>query len=48
MTSGDSVMHLVNGGASWDDSVTLLALAKAFEILGSWSSYKKTLVGTIT
>jgi hypothetical protein len=47
MTSGDSVMLSFGGGVSWDDSATLVALAKAFEIVGSWSSYKKTLVGTI-
>jgi hypothetical protein len=46
MTLGDSVMPLLGGGVSWDDSAALLALAKAFVILGSWSSYKKTPVGT--
>jgi hypothetical protein len=32
---------------SWDDLAALVALAKAFEMLGSWSSYKKTPVETI-
>jgi hypothetical protein len=35
------------GGVSWDDSTALLALAKAFDIVGSWNSCKKTPVGTI-
>jgi hypothetical protein len=35
MTSGDSVMPSFGGRVSWDDSATLLALAKAFEMLGS-------------
>jgi hypothetical protein len=47
MTSGDSVMLSLGGGVSWDDSAALVALAKAFEMLGSWSSYKKTPVGTV-
>jgi hypothetical protein len=47
MTSGDSVMLSSGGRVSWDDSATLLALAKAFHIVGSWSSCKKTPVGTI-
>jgi hypothetical protein len=47
MTSGDSVMLSLGGGVSWDDSSTLLVFAKAFEMLGSWSSCRKTLVGTI-
>jgi hypothetical protein len=34
-------------GVLLGDSDTLVALSKAFEMLGSWSSYKKTLVGTI-
>jgi hypothetical protein len=42
MTSGDSDMPSFGGGVSWEDSATLLALAKAPEMLGSWSSYKKT------
>jgi hypothetical protein len=32
---------------SWDDSATLVTLAKAFAMLGTWSSYKKTPVRTI-
>jgi hypothetical protein len=44
---GDSVMPSFGEGISWDDSATLVALAKAFKMLGSWSSYKKTPVGTI-
>jgi hypothetical protein len=47
MTSGDSVMLSFGGGVSWDDSATLEAFAKAFEMLGSWSSYRKTPVRTI-
>jgi hypothetical protein len=47
MTSGDLVMLSLGGGVSWDDSTTLIAFAKALEILGSWSSYRKTPVGTI-
>jgi hypothetical protein len=47
MTSGDSVMLSLGGGVSWDDSAALVALAKAFEMLGSWSSYKKIYVGII-
>jgi hypothetical protein len=39
LSFGDSV--------SWDDSATLLAFAKAFEILGSWSSCRKTHVETM-
>jgi hypothetical protein len=35
MTSGDLVMPSFNGGVSWDDSGTLVTLAKAFEMLGS-------------
>jgi hypothetical protein len=46
MTLGDSVMPSSGGRVSWDDSTALLALAKAFVILGSWSSYEKTPVGT--
>jgi hypothetical protein len=47
MTSGDSVTLSFGGGVSWDDSTTLVDFAKAFEMLGSWSSCRKTLVGTI-
>jgi hypothetical protein len=47
LTSGDSVMLSFGVGVSWDDSTTLLAFAKAFEMLGSWSSYSKTPAGTI-
>jgi hypothetical protein len=47
MTSCDSDMLSFGGGTSWEDSAALLALAIALEILGSWSSYKKTHVGTI-
>jgi hypothetical protein len=35
------------GAESWDDLATLEAFSKAFEMLGSWSSYRKTSVGTI-
>jgi hypothetical protein len=41
MTSGDSVVLFLGGGVSWDDSTALVAFTKAFEMLGSWSSYKK-------
>jgi hypothetical protein len=47
MISGDSVMLSLGGGVSWDNSATLVALAKAFKMLGSWRSYKKIPVGTI-
>jgi hypothetical protein len=46
MTSGDSVIFSLGGGVSWDDSAILVAFAKALEMLGSWNSYRKTLVGT--
>jgi hypothetical protein len=35
------------GGFSQDDLAALLALAKVFDIVGSWCFYKKTPVGTI-
>jgi hypothetical protein len=35
MTLGDSVKLSFGGGVSWDDSTTLVAFAKAFEMLGS-------------
>jgi hypothetical protein len=44
MTLGDSVMLSFGGGDTWDD---LAAFAKAFEMLGSWSSCRKTIVGTM-
>jgi hypothetical protein len=47
MTSGVSVVPSFGGGVYWYDLASLVALAKAFEILGSWSSCKKTPVGTI-
>jgi hypothetical protein len=47
MTSGDSYMLSFGGGVSREDSTTLLALAKALEMLGSWSSCKNTPVRTI-
>jgi hypothetical protein len=47
MTSGDSIVLSVGGGSSKDDSTTLLALATALVIVGSWSSYKKAHVGSI-
>jgi hypothetical protein len=47
MTSGDSVMLLLGGGVSWNNSATLVAFAKDFEMLGSWSSYRKTPMGII-
>jgi hypothetical protein len=46
MASGDLIMVSFGGGASGNDSTALLALAKAFDIVGSWSSYKKIPVGT--
>jgi hypothetical protein len=48
MTSGGSVMLSFGGRVSWDDSAPLVAFAKAFEMIGSWKSYRKTLVGTMT
>jgi hypothetical protein len=47
ITLGDSVMFSLGGVVSWDDSTTLVALAKAFEMLGSWSSCKKNPVKII-
>jgi hypothetical protein len=41
-------MLSVGSGVSWDDSATLLALANAFEMLGSWSSYKNIPGGIVT
>jgi hypothetical protein len=40
-------MPSFGGRVSLDDSTTLVTLAKAFEMLGSWSSCKKIPVGTI-
>jgi hypothetical protein len=47
MTSGDSVMLSLSGRISWDDLIALVAFAKAFEMLDSRSSYRKTPVGTM-
>jgi hypothetical protein len=47
MILGDSVMLSFGGRVSWDDSATLVAFAKAFEMLSSWSSCKNTPVGTV-
>jgi hypothetical protein len=47
MTLGDSVILSLGGGFSWDDLATLVAFAKTFEMLGSWSSYRKTPVRTM-
>jgi hypothetical protein len=47
MTSGVSVILSLGGGISYDDSVAFVAFAKAFKILGSWSSCRKTVVGTM-
>jgi hypothetical protein len=47
MTSGESGIASIDGGVSLDDLAALLALANTFEMLGSWSSYKKTHVGKI-
>jgi hypothetical protein len=47
MTSGVLVILLHDGGVSWDDSVTLVTFANAFEMLASWCSYRKTPVGTM-
>jgi hypothetical protein len=47
MTSGDSDMLSIGGGVSLDDPTVLMALANALEILGLWSSCKKTHVGTL-
>jgi hypothetical protein len=42
MISGDSDMLSAGSEVYWDDSGTLLALANAFMMLGSWSSFIKT------
>jgi hypothetical protein len=47
MTSGDSVMLSHGGRVYWDDLAALVAFAKAFEMLGSRSSCRKTPVGTM-
>jgi hypothetical protein len=47
MTSGDSNFLSTDNIVSWDDSVALLALANGLLMLGSWSSYIKSLGGTI-
>jgi hypothetical protein len=44
---GDSVIFSLDGGISWHDSAVFVALARAFEILGSWISCRKTPVGTM-
>jgi hypothetical protein len=48
MTSGVSVVLSLSGRVSCDHSAALVAIAKAFEMLGSQSSCKKTPVGTTT
>jgi hypothetical protein len=45
MTSSDSVVLSLGGGDSRE--VTMVAFAKAFEMLGSWSFYRKTPMGTM-
>jgi hypothetical protein len=47
MTSGVSVILSHGGGVSWDDLAALVAFAKAFEMLGSWSSNRNTPMGTM-
>jgi hypothetical protein len=47
MTLGVSVILSHGGGVSWDDLAALVVFANAFEMLGSWSSCKKTHVGTM-
>jgi hypothetical protein len=47
MTSGDLAILSLGGKVSWDDSTTLVSFAKAFEMLSSWSSCRKTPVGTM-
>jgi hypothetical protein len=47
MTSGVSIILSHGGGVSWDDSAALVAFAKAFEMLGSWSSCRKIPMGTM-
>jgi hypothetical protein len=47
MTLGDSVIFSIGGRVSWDDLAILVAFAKAFEMIGSWTSYRKTPVGTM-
>jgi hypothetical protein len=48
MTSGDSGMLSTGGVVSWDDSASLLALAKALVMLDSWSLCIKIPMGTTT
>jgi hypothetical protein len=47
MTLGVLVILSLGGEVSWDDSITLIDFAKAFEMLGSWSSYRKTPMETM-
>jgi hypothetical protein len=47
MTLGVSIILSHGGGASWGDSTALVAFAKDIEMLGSWSSCRKTPVGTM-
>jgi hypothetical protein len=47
MTSGFLVILSLGGGVSWDDSTALIAMDKAFEMLSSWNSCRKTPVGSM-
>jgi hypothetical protein len=47
VTLGESVLLSFGGRLSWDDSTALIAFAKAFEMLGSWSSYRNTPMGNV-
>jgi hypothetical protein len=47
MTFGVSLILSHGGAVSWDDSAALEAFAKAFVILGSWSSCIKIPMGTM-
>jgi hypothetical protein len=47
ITLGDLVMLLFGGGVSWDDLAALEGFTKAFQMLHSLSSCRKTPVGTI-
>jgi hypothetical protein len=47
MTSGVSVILSHGGGVFWNDSAALVAIAKVFEMLDSWCSYRKIPMGTM-
>jgi hypothetical protein len=47
MISVDLVMPSFGGRVNWDYSAALLTLPKAFAILSSWRTFKKTPMGAI-